>query len=141
METCVGVFLSGKPKEGSVEVVRKLLGNVVKEPENTKFRRLQMSDPKIRKAVGNVPGAVELLKFLGFELKEESGEMWAVMEVPDEERIGLIGKVVELLLVPKKVEVPRKFEKLKEEEAKDETVEHIEPIKVDRRVHGLFCTL
>ncbi|KAJ0095668.1 hypothetical protein Patl1_15505 [Pistacia atlantica] len=134
LETCVGVFFSGRPKEGSVEVVRKLLGNVVKEPENAKFRRIRMSNPKIREAVSEVVGAVELLEFVGFELKEEGGEMWAVMEVPDEERVGLIGKVVELLLDLKKVEAPHKVEKLKEEEAKEEAKEHVEPVKVDRQI-------
>lgn len=99
-----------------------------------------MSNPKISEAVGEVAGAVELLEFVGFELKEEGGEMWAVMEVPNEERIGLISKVVELLLDPKKVEAPLKVEKLKEVEAKDETKDGTEQIKVDRQVRYLFCT-
>ncbi|XP_044490473.1 plant UBX domain-containing protein 2 [Mangifera indica] len=138
LEIIVGVFLSGKPKEGSVEVVCKLLGNVVKEPENAKFRRIRMSNPKISEAVGEVAGAVELLEFVGFELKEEEGEMWAVMEVPNEKRIGLISKVVELLLDPKKVEAPLKVEKLKEVEAKDETKDGTEQIKVDRQIRVFF---
>ncbi|XWS69374.1 hypothetical protein CRYUN_Cryun04dG0173600 [Craigia yunnanensis] len=82
VEVCVGSFLSGKPPEGSVEVVLRLLRNIVKEPGNDKFRKIRMSNPKIREAVGEVTGGVELLEVVGFELKEEGGEMWAVMEVP-----------------------------------------------------------
>lgn len=137
MEVCVGGFLSGSSKEACVEVVRTLFRNVVKEPENGKFRRIRMSNPRIREAVGDVAGGVELLELVGFELWEESGEMWAVMEVPDEKRIGLIKKVIELL-GPKKVEEPPKIETLSLREdsspAPAPSSEPVEPEKFDRQV-------
>lgn len=132
LEACVGTFLSGKPKEGE-EVVLRLLRNVIREPENEKFRRIRMSNPKIREAVGEVAGGVELLEIVGFELREDGGEMWAVMEVPDKERIGLISKVIELL-EPKKVEEPKKGENLKVE-SPAETEEPVEQKPVDRQVY------
>ncbi|XP_050275487.1 plant UBX domain-containing protein 2 isoform X1 [Quercus robur] len=136
LECRVGAFVSGKPSEGSVEVVLKLLRNIVREPENAKFRRIRMSNPKIREAIGEVAGGVELLEFVGFELKEEDGEMWAVMEVPTEEQISLINRATGLL-GPQKVEEPQKKEDL--QSAASAIVEkQIEPKKVDRQVRVFF---
>ncbi|XP_057777537.1 plant UBX domain-containing protein 2 [Salvia miltiorrhiza] len=103
LQSCVSTYTSGKPSDGSVEVLIRLLRNVVKEPENAKFRRIRMGNPKIKEAVADVPGGVELLECIGFELKEEGGEMWFVMEEPSKERLGLVKNAV-LLLEPKKVE-------------------------------------
>ncbi|WVZ24632.1 hypothetical protein V8G54_003176 [Vigna mungo] len=97
LEVCVGTYVSGNPSEGSVDIVLKLLRNIGREPENVKFRRIRMSNPKIKEAVGDVAGGVELLSFLGFELREENGETWAVMEVPREEQIKFIKKAIVLL--------------------------------------------
>ena len=132
LECCVGAFVSGKPSEGSVEVVLKLLRNIVREPENAKFRRIRMSNPKIREAIGEVAGGVELLEFVGFELKEEDGEMWAVMEVPTEEQISLINRATGLL-GPQKVEESQKKEDL-QPAASANVEKQIEPKKVDRQV-------
>ncbi|KAI4313737.1 hypothetical protein L6164_026693 [Bauhinia variegata] len=74
LEVCVGTNISGKPSEGSVEIVLKLLKNIVREPENANVRRIRLSNPKIKEAVGDVAGGVELLSYVGFELREEDGE-------------------------------------------------------------------
>ncbi|KAJ4710043.1 UBX domain-containing protein [Melia azedarach] len=129
-------FCHGKPKEGE-EVVLRLLRNVIREPENEKFRRIRMSNPKIREAVGEVAGGVELLEIVGFELREDGGEMWALMEVPDKERIGLISQVIELL-EPNKVEEPKKGENLKVE-SPAETEEPVEQKPVDRQIRVFFA--
>ncbi|GFS36195.1 plant UBX domain-containing protein 2 [Actinidia rufa] len=65
---CVAVYVSGKPSDGSVEILLKLLRNSVKEPANAKFRRIRMGNPKIREAISEVTGCVELLEFVGFGL-------------------------------------------------------------------------
>lgn len=96
-EVCVETYSSGKPSEGSVDVVLKLLRNIGREPENVKFRRIRMNNPKIKEAVGDVAGGVELLSFVGFELREENGETWAVMEFPSEEQIKFIQRAIVLL--------------------------------------------
>ncbi|KAK9713551.1 hypothetical protein RND81_06G034600 [Saponaria officinalis] len=95
--SCVGVYISGNPPEGSIDVVLRLFGNIVKDPENQKFRRIRMSNPKIRETVGDVVGGVELLERVGFELKEEEGEMWAVMDTPSKEGIMVISETIQLL--------------------------------------------
>lgn len=136
LESCIGAFISGKPLEGSVEVVLKLLRNIVREPENAKFRRIRMSNPKIREAISEVAGGVELLECVGFGLKEEDGEMWAVMEVPNEEQINLVNRAI-ALLEPQKVDEPQKKEN--SSSVTSALAEEVsEPKKVDRQVRVFF---
>lgn len=97
LEACVGMYYSGNPSESSIDVILRLLRNIVKEPENPKFHRIRMGNPKIREAIGEVTGGIELLEVVGFQLKEESEEMWAVMETPSEERILMLKDSVKLL--------------------------------------------
>ncbi|XP_043707241.1 plant UBX domain-containing protein 2 isoform X2 [Telopea speciosissima] len=126
----VGAFLSGGPSEGSVEVVLKLLRNIIKEPTNAKFRRIRMSNPKIREAVGAVAGGIELLEYVGFRLQEEGGEIWAVMEEPSEDQISLIKESI-LLLEPRKTEdIPVV--------ASTEVEGPVEPKKIDRQIRVFF---
>lgn len=115
LHSCVSAYASAKPSDGSMEVLVRILRNVVKEPENAKFRKIRMGNPKIKEAIADVPGGVELLECVGFELKEEGGEMWLMMHEPSKERLDLIKNAV-LLLEPKKVEelpsaAPVKLEK------------------------------
>lgn len=133
LEACIGTFASGNPASGSVEVVLRLLRNIVTEPENVKFRKIRMSNPKIREAIGEVVGGIELLEFVGFELKQEEGEMWAVMEVPSAEQIGVMKKGI-ALLEPPKVQEPQKTESLPSTGSLNED-DQIEPRKVDRQVY------
>ncbi|XP_052205506.1 plant UBX domain-containing protein 2 [Diospyros lotus] len=150
LESCVGVYVSGKPSEGSVEIVIKLLRNVVKEPENAKFRRVRMGNPKIREAIGEVAGGVELLECVGFGLQEENGEMWAVMEAPSNEGILLIKKAISLLesqkveksvsAAPSKSDEPVELRRVEESvsAAPSNIDESVEPRKVDRQVRVFF---
>ncbi|KAA8529019.1 hypothetical protein F0562_033493 [Nyssa sinensis] len=130
LEACVGTYVSGKPSDGSVEVVLKLLRNIIREPENMKFRKIRMGNPKIREALGDVAGGVELLECVGFELQEEGGEMWAVMEVLSEERILSIKKALSFLEPQKIGDLPST--------ALGKIDEPIEPKKVDRQIRVFF---
>ncbi|KAA8532520.1 hypothetical protein F0562_032664 [Nyssa sinensis] len=130
LEACVGAYVSGKPSDGSVEVVLKLFQNIVREPKNAKFRKIRMGNPKIRETIGDVAGGVELLECVGFELREEGEEMWAMMEVPSDEQIILIKKAVSLL-------EPQKIENLPST-APAKIDEPVEPKKVDRQIRVFF---
>ncbi|XP_008221449.1 PREDICTED: plant UBX domain-containing protein 2 [Prunus mume] len=136
LEARIGTFASGNPATGSVEVVLRLLRNIVKEPENVKFRKIRMSNPKIREAIGEVVGGIELLEFVGFELKEEEGDMWAMMEVPSEEQISLMKNGIALLEPPKVQEL----QKIENSPSIDtpKVDEQIEPKKVDRQTKVFF---
>ncbi|KAL7149517.1 hypothetical protein ABFS83_05G046100 [Erythranthe nasuta] len=132
LQTCVSAYLSEKPSDGSMEVVIRVLRNMVKEPENSKFRKIRLGNPKIKEAIGDVVGAVDLLECIGFELKEEGGEMWLVMEDFSEERLRLVKDGI-LLLEPKK----KKVEELPSiSPAKLE--EPIKPKEVDRQIQVFF---
>ncbi|MCD7446566.1 Plant UBX domain-containing protein 2 [Datura stramonium] len=128
VEACVSLYVSGKPSDGSVEVVIKLLKNIAKEPANAKFRKIRMGNPKIKEAIGDVVGGVELLEFVGFELKEEGGEIWALMDVPSDEQLVILKNVVSLL-EPKKVE---------ELPSQVKATESVEPKKIDRQIKVFF---
>lgn len=130
VEACVTTYLSGNLSGGSLDVVLRLLRNIVKEPENTKFRKIRMGNPKIKDAIGDVPGGVELFEFMGFDLKEEAGEMWLVMDVPSEEQLGLVKNVI-LLLEPNKVKEPPSA-------ALGNLEKPAEPKKVDRQTQVFF---
>ncbi|KAG9458739.1 hypothetical protein H6P81_003247 [Aristolochia fimbriata] len=93
----VGVYLSGEPSEGSVEIFLKLMRHVVKEPGNGKFRRIRMSNPKINEAIAMAAGGVELLEGIGFRLQQEGEEMWATMEAPSDEQISSLTEALSLL--------------------------------------------
>lgn len=130
LEACVGTYLSGNPSEGSVEIVLRLLRNIVKEPENPKFRRIRMSNPKIREAVGEVVGGIELLEHVGFELKEE-GEMWAVMDIPSEDTILILKESIRLM-------EPRKKDEVLSSTTSSVKVAEKEPKIIDRQIKVFF---
>lgn len=139
-------FLSGNPTENSIEVMKKLLGNVVREPSSEKFRKIRMGNPKIREAISEVKGGVEVLESVGFTIRDEDGELWAIMEVPSEDRINSIKEAVEMLergqsgvslnfSIRKSVQ----DEDLKEELSMSASVENsipAVPAKIDRQVNS-----
>ena len=47
-------------------VLRVLLGNIVKHPGESKYRRLLLANPKLHAAIGRVPGGLEVLRAVGF---------------------------------------------------------------------------
>ncbi|XP_028767136.1 plant UBX domain-containing protein 2 [Neltuma alba] len=137
LEACISMYMSGKPSEGSVEVVLKLLRNIVKEPDNAKYRKIRLTNAKIKEAVSEVAGGIELLSYVGFELKEEDGERWAVMEVPIEDQIKLMKEAIVLLESPV-LQEPAKRDNLASETCA-EMDEEAEPKKVDRQVKVFFA--
>ncbi|XP_020584142.1 plant UBX domain-containing protein 2 [Phalaenopsis equestris] len=94
---CVSAFLSGEPAEGSAETAIKLLGNVFREPSNEKFRKIRMGNPRIKEAIGEVIGGVELLECVGFRIREEDGEKWATMGELTPESIAVIEEAILLM--------------------------------------------
>lgn len=50
----------------ALELIEKLTRNVVRNPTDEKFRRIKLSNPKIAATITDVPGAVALLKEMGW---------------------------------------------------------------------------
>nr|XP_020186328.2 LOW QUALITY PROTEIN: plant UBX domain-containing protein 2 [Aegilops tauschii subsp. strangulata] len=91
-------YLAGNPPPAAVEVVKKLLGNLLKEPGNDKYRRVRLGNPRIKEAVADREGGLELLEAVGFTIGDEGGELFAVMdETPAEARLSGIRQAVLLL--------------------------------------------
>ncbi|KAF1874407.1 hypothetical protein Lal_00029834 [Lupinus albus] len=91
LEVCVGTYISRNPYEGSIDVVLKLLRNIVREPENANLGGSGLAIQGSRRFL------VRLWVELRFKITEENGETWAVMEVRTEEQIKLIKKSTLLL--------------------------------------------
>lgn len=61
--------LRGLPLEqamATLEIMEKLIRNVVSNSKEEKYRRIKLSNPKISAAITEVKGAVELLKEMGW---------------------------------------------------------------------------
>ncbi|RLN35548.1 plant UBX domain-containing protein 2 [Panicum miliaceum] len=86
------------PPAAAVEVLKRLLGNLLREPGSDKFRRVRLGNPRIKEAVADREGGLELLEAVGFRVGEEGGELFAVMdEVPGDARLSGIRRAVLLL--------------------------------------------
>jgi len=74
-----------------MELIEKLIRNVVRNPSEEKFRCIRLSNPKIAAAIAEVPGAVNLLKGMGWV---EDGENLvlpsSVRPVHEVEVLGII---------------------------------------------------
>jgi len=69
--------LKGLPLESAadcLEILEKLIRNIVRNPTEDKFRTIKLQNPKIAAAITNVPGAVDILSEMGFK-KDEEGNM------------------------------------------------------------------
>jgi UBX domain-containing protein 6 len=79
-------------------VLKRLLGNLLRDPRSDKFRRVRLGNPRIKEAVADREGGVELLEAIGFRVGDEDGGLFAVMdEVPSDARLGGIRRAVLLL--------------------------------------------
>lgn len=53
-----------RPGAPAIAVLTRLLRNIVISPQDPKFRRLRLQNPKIREAVVEVAGGIELLQVI-----------------------------------------------------------------------------
>jgi len=68
--------------------LRKVFGNILRDPANDKYHKLRMLNPKVQETVTAVPGGLELLVAAGFEVDvpdeaEAGGEAWATWRPAD----------------------------------------------------------
>ncbi|TVU09490.1 hypothetical protein EJB05_42966, partial [Eragrostis curvula] len=132
-------YLAADPPAAAVEVVKRLLGNLLREPGNDKFRRVRLGNPRIKEAVADREGGLELLEAVGFRIGDEGGEMFAVMdETPGEARLGGIRRAV-LLLEKAHPSAPVQAEAEPKESSHNAVVEQEEVKKaIDRQTRVFF---
>jgi hypothetical protein len=54
-----------------LEVLKKLVGNILKDPNETKFHKIKLSNKKIQETIGNCAPALFLLELIGFKRSKE----------------------------------------------------------------------
>ncbi|RLM60958.1 hypothetical protein C2845_PM14G18840 [Panicum miliaceum] len=55
------------------QTLLKIIANIVKNPEEKKFRRIRLSNPIFKDRVGNLQGGIEFLELCGFQRLSASG--------------------------------------------------------------------
>ncbi|RLN68272.1 hypothetical protein BBJ29_000851 [Phytophthora kernoviae] len=63
----------------AAETLIKMLGNVVKNPQEEKFRKIRLSNAAIQSKLVAVPGAVDILTEAGFSKLELDGEVYLML--------------------------------------------------------------
>ncbi|GFH19094.1 PUB domain-containing protein, partial [Haematococcus lacustris] len=94
----------------ALEVIGKLLYNAAISPKDDKFRRVRLSNAKIRATVAEVPGAVELLLAFGW-VKDDDAEDTIVIPA------GKYMSMKEVRMVEDQKEVVRKQQRAATTEA------------------------
>jgi hypothetical protein len=59
----------------TLAIIEKLTRNVVRNPGEAKFRKINLTNEKIKKLIADVPNAVDLLKEMGWVQEAESLEL------------------------------------------------------------------
>lgn len=70
----VAQLRSAQAGAGAAGTLYRLLRNVASWPQETKYRKLRLSNPKIQAAVVDIDGALELLQACGFQMVFEGGQ-------------------------------------------------------------------
>lgn len=73
-----------------IKLLKAYIGNLVKDPQNEKFKKINLLNANFKEKVGNVAGGINFLKALGFEEKETTLEIAKV-------DLDLINKALKLL--------------------------------------------
>jgi UBX domain-containing protein 6 len=77
--TEVQAALATVPENASLEILEKLLYNIAVSPKEAKYRRIKLSNPKIKASIAEVPEARKYLTLLGWELIAEEGVEFLIL--------------------------------------------------------------
>jgi len=77
--------------QDTLEIMDKLIRNVVRNPSEEKFRSIKLTNPKIAASITDVPGAIDILKEMGWVQQGECMLLPAsVRLVHEREVLGII---------------------------------------------------
>jgi len=92
--TDLQAYLRSLPLEAAADTLAlldKLTRNIVRNPGEEKFRKINLTNPKIKAAIADVPNAVGLLQQMGWVMDGESLVLPASVRLSHEEHVvGLI---------------------------------------------------
>ena len=66
IRAAAALALSHPGAAASLDVLSRLLGNLVASPHEARYRQVRLSNPRVRRAVADAPGGCELLEACGF---------------------------------------------------------------------------
>ena len=58
----IAIIQLDEAPEACKEVLRKMLSNILRQPEDPKFRKVRLANPRIKETIVEVEGALELLQ-------------------------------------------------------------------------------
>jgi len=126
--------LKGLPLENAQEcldILDKLIRNIVRNPNEEKFRTIKLQNPKIAAAITNVPGAVDALMQMGFRAEGEN------LVLPAETRLLHEVEVVDIIEAKdhykKEEETERKRAMRARKEVDSDTQALREKLEADRK--------
>lgn len=117
--------------QDTLEILEKLIRNIVRNPTEEKFRTIKLQNPKIAAAITNVPGAVEILTEMGFQSDGEN------MVLPGDKRLAHETEVVGIIEskdhYKKEEEIERKRAMRARKEVDSEAQALKEKLELDRK--------
>jgi len=131
--------LQGLPLEQAaeaLEIIHKLTKNIVANPKDDKFRKIKLTNAKIAEKITDIPGAVDLMKEMGWVAKEIEGE-GSVLELPSSLRFRHESEVVAIIDAKdyykkqEEIEKRRRVRASKEKTAEEEAMQ--KKIEADRK--------
>eukprot|EP00884_Botryococcus_braunii_P021422 jgi/Botrbrau1/7964/Bobra.9_2s0116.3 len=105
LQHAAALFLSGVAEEAPLQLLCRLLQNVLMQPSEPKYRRLRLANPKIQ-ALADLPGGLELLQACGFAIvpEEQDGGEGAQLQVtlllPEDADLSPLQAALHLLAPP-----------------------------------------
>jgi hypothetical protein len=81
--------------DDTLEILEKLTRNVVRNPREAKFRQIKLSNRKIAETITDVPGAVDVLRNMGWV--DGPGDDGPTLVLPDGVRLAFETEVVKLI--------------------------------------------
>jgi hypothetical protein len=81
--------------DGTLDIIETVTRNVVRAPKEEKFRKLKLTNRKIKEAIVDVPGAVNVLREMGWVESAEGPD--PVLLLPETARLAFETHVVQII--------------------------------------------
>jgi len=81
-------YRAGGDGERALNTLKKMLGNVIEQPEEPKFKSINLDNPAFKKRVAGLKGGIALLKACGFKKLDVDRQLVLEDEILNMERIS-----------------------------------------------------
>lgn len=99
IEGVIAEVLHLKTRISCLEIIQKLIRNLIKDPKNTKFHCIKTSNKKLRENIFVFKHARNVLQLVGFREKEVSSEKVYLLEVHGKELANNVNILNDLLSI------------------------------------------